>query len=224
MPLKHRYVQMFYYSTLVAVPFGLHDVFRLARRKVLSLTHDNRVVPVVKYLGKSVIMLLFLCVLIVFWQVSCSYRRRLLNPGGKYRCLLSAIADEMTTNNKEQIEIFGTTRSLRAVSLFTFLPGGHRLAWHGVSHEDLELRLEQKQVDYSLMDNVRETADLGYLKGQRYEDRKAVLDSILRITTANYHTIYSSKDFSLFKSCDAEGKNGRRCLANVVTGEISATP
>lgn len=201
-PLNHRYMQMFYYSSLVAIPFGLHNIFTLAKKKLSSFTNDRGLAPFPRYLGSSVIILLFLYVLIVFWQVNYKYPRRLLNPGSKYWSLLSAINNEMTRSKKEKIEIFGTERSLRAVSLFHFASRKHLIYWHSITYEDLKSKLEKQQADYFLTDHRRETVDLRYLKGQKQKDQKAMLDNISRITINNYYPIYISNDFRFYKSRD----------------------
>jgi len=202
MNAQHRFIQLFYFTSLLAVPLGLHAVFQSLAKLVAGATEtpwiskltNRRYVTMCAALSVGFFVLPFVRVINVF-------NTNLASSKSNHNKLFKAINEK--TGSGDRVTISGDTLWLRNVSLFKYPMIRKKVRWRAVSSEALPGMVLERSIRLLLIDRHRMRASLRYSantpEGQNHKMRHRKLTLGL---VKNYTVVHQSPRFSLFRLSD----------------------
>lgn len=196
--LMHRYVQLFYYSSLIAFAYGINSLVMYLQKKISNLK-TVRLTRLSKYGLNCATLMLFLCLLIVFSEKSYNMETRLLGNSSEYSRLISALNAEMNKVATNRIRVVGCYTNLRVMKLFPRISTANSVDWNDLSYDDLLITVRGKLSEYVFKDISREDNDKLFTIGEYGEHIGKTINDISLELIDNYHPIYQTSNFVLYK-------------------------
>jgi preprotein translocase subunit YajC len=188
MTSQHRFVQLFYYTSLLAIGVSLCHLAPRLRGMVGNVNVFHAVAAA-----------LFAVTLLCFGHAAYAHPSRLLSAESDLWATLGALDAEMDPEARAPITLTGTQHSLRVMKLLPRTMRGHSLAYRIVSHEELLNGLVSGPVEWFLIDRKREERDLIYLEGDERRQREHVLKEIGRHAENDYRSAFRGKSLNLYR-------------------------
>jgi hypothetical protein len=188
MTSQHRFVQLFYYTSILAIGITLVYLAPKVRARFPNLR-------AFRVAGGA----LFVVTLVYFGHASYAHAGRLFSTKSDLWAALGALDAEIDREDPASITLTGTDHSLRVLRLFPKTRRGRNLACQIVSHDELLHGLTARHVEWSLMDQKREQRDLIYIFGEDRKHRERLLEEIERRAASDYRLVFHGRSLNLYR-------------------------
>lgn len=196
---QHRFIQLFYYTSLLAVPLGFYAAVqsiatyatKFQKTKWVSRVTRKEYLVVYASLSVGVFVLPFVSVI-------RGFNTNLVSSKNEYNMLFKSI--DRRTGDSDKITICGEPQSLRNISLFKYPMIGKEVTWRGVGAGTLQQMVNGRSKSLFLIDRHRMQASIRYsAKKSNSKIIRTRYKKLLLGLSRNYKAVHQSSRFLLYR-------------------------
>ncbi|MFH2010220.1 MAG: hypothetical protein ABI333_26715 [bacterium] len=197
MNAQHRFFQLFYYASMIAVPLGSYRLLGWVWPRIAAAANVERSARPIQ-LATALLIGLFV---ISFGFKAVTLPRMLLNPVNSYHQVFGALGRVKPQQGAGAITVVGSRDGLFAVALFSRPYIKRSIRWKLLERKELLARLQVGAARHVLVDHLKEASQIHYAHGKELKARwfnsyRMIKGALQR----NYKLVWRNTKFTLYRA------------------------